>query len=102
VLAKDHAVIGGGYINSNRAHTRYVAYEWRPMHWQLAGLDVSAGVAVGAFDGYPNYRNGGWFIAPLPIVAVEGERFGVNLSVIPAIRNRLDGALAIQAKFKVW
>ena len=102
VLAKDHALIGGGYINSNRAHTRYAAYEWRPMHWQVTGLNVSAGVAVGAFDGYPNYRNGGWFVAPLPIVAVEGERFGVNLSVIPTIRNRLDGALAIQAKFKVW
>jgi hypothetical protein len=95
-------VIGGTYINSNRARTHYGAYEWRPLHWQIAGLDVGAGVAVGAFDGYPNYRNGGWFVAPLPLLAIEGTRFGVNLSVIPTIKNRLDGALAIQVKLRVW
>jgi hypothetical protein len=102
VLAKDHALVGGTYINSNRARTHYGAYEWRPLHWQIAGLDVGAGVAVGAFDGYPNYRNGGWFVAPLPLLAIEGSRFGVNLSVIPTIKNRLDGAFAIQVKLRVW
>ena len=101
-LARDHALIGGSYINSNRARTRFGAYEWRPLHWQVVGLNVDAGVALGAFDGYPNYRNGGWFIAPLPVVSVEGRYFGVNLSVIPTIRNRLDGALAVQFKFRVW
>lgn len=101
-LARDHALLGGSYINSNRARTRFGAYEWRPLHWQVAGLDVSAGVALGAFDGYPNYRNGGWFVAPLPVLAIEGRHFGVNLSVLPTIRNRLDGALAIQVKLRVW
>mgnify|MGYP001617629193 CR=1 FL=1 len=102
VLAKDHALMGGSYINSNRARTHYGAYEWRPLHWQVAGFDVGAGVALGALDGYPNYRNGGWFVAPLPVLAVEGRRFGLNLSVIPTIRNRLDGALAVQVKLRVW
>ena len=101
-LARDHALIGGSYINSNRARTHYGAYQWRPLHWQLAGLDVGAGLALGAFDGYPHYRNGGWFVAPLPVLAVEGRRFGVNLSVIPTIRNRLDGALAVQVKLRIW
>ena len=72
------------------------------LHWQVAGLHVSAGVALGAFDGYPNYRNGGWFVAPLPVLAIEGRYFGVNLSVIPTIRDRLDGALAVQFKLRVW
>ena len=101
-VARDHTLMGGSYINSNRARTRYGAYEWRPLHWRIAGLDVGAGVALGAFDGYPNYRQGGWFVAPLPILSIEGGRFGVNLSVIPTIRNRLDGALAIQVKLRVW
>lgn len=100
-LARDHALIGGSYMNSNRARTHYVAYEWRPLHWQVAGLDVGAGIALGAFDGYPNYRSGGWFVAPLPGLAVEGRYFGVNLSVIPTIRNRLDGALAVQVKLRI-
>jgi hypothetical protein len=101
-LARDHALLGGSYINSNRARSHYGAYEWRPLHWQIAGLDLGAGVALGAFDGYPNYRHGGWFVAPLPVLAVEGRYFGVNLSVIPTIRNRLDGALAVQVKLRVW
>lgn len=101
-LARDHTLMGGSYINSNRTRTCYGAYEWRPLHWRIAGLDVGAGVALGAFDGYPNYRHGGWFVAPLPILAIEGTRFGVNLSVIPTIRNRLDGALAVQVKLRVW
>ena len=101
-LAPDHALIGGSYINSNRARTHYGGYEWRPLHWKVANLDLGAGVAIGAFDGYPNYHNGGWFVAPLPVLAVEGRYLGVNLSVIPTIRNRLDGALAIQFKLRVW
>jgi hypothetical protein len=101
-LARNHILLAGSYINSNRARTRYGAYEWRPLHWRVAGLEVGAGIALGAFDGYPKYRNGGWFVAPLPVVAIEGSRFGVNLSVIPTIRNRLDGALAVQVKLRVW
>lgn len=101
-LARDHALIGGTYINSNRARTHYGAYEWRPLHWQVASLELGAGVIVGAFDGYPNYRDGGWFVAALPVLAVEGRYFGVNLSVIPTIQNRLDGALSIQFKLRVW
>jgi hypothetical protein len=90
-------------INSDRARSRYVAYQWQPLHWQPApGLDVNAGVVVGAFDGYPFYRNGGWFIAPLPMVAVEGKRVGVNFSVVPNYGNRLHGALVLQLKLRVW
>ena len=67
-----------------------------------AGAKVSAGIAVGAFDNYPRYRNGGWFAAALPMVAIEGERFGVNLALVPNIPNRLSGAVAIQFKLRVW
>ena len=101
-LAPDHAVIAGNYINSNWERTHYAAYGWRPLHWQVAGLELSAGVALGAFDGYPNYRDGGWFVAALPLLAVEGRYFGVNLTVIPTIQNRLDGALSVQFKLRVW
>ncbi len=101
-LAPDHTLIAGNYLNSNRARTRFAAYNWRPLHWQFKRVQVSAGVALAAFDGYPNYRNGGWFVAALPLLAVEGRHLGVNLSVLPTIRDRLDGALAIQFKLRVW
>jgi hypothetical protein len=102
VMAPEHAVSAGTFINSNRARSRYVAYAWRPLRWELGGVDVALGVVAGAFDGYPNYRDGGWFVAPLPLLAVEGRRLGVNLSIIPTIRDRLDGAIAIQLKLRVW
>ena len=63
---------------------------------------MHAGIAIGGFDGYPRYRNGGWFPAALPMLAVEGERAGVNLYFVPTIANRLNGALAIQFKLRVW
>lgn len=101
-LAEDHSVMAGSYINSNRERSHYAAYAWRPLHWQPADLQVSAGILVSAFNGYSHYRNGGWFIAPLPMLSVEGRYIGVNFTVIPTISNRLDGAFAIQVKLRVW
>ena len=102
VFKPDHALMAGSFINSDRARTRYGAYAWRPLHWKLGGTDVSAGVLVGAFDGYPRYRDGAWFVAPMPVVAIEGDRLGINLSVIPTLKNRVNGAIALQIKLRVW
>lgn len=101
-LADNHVLAAGSFINSNRRRSQYGAYYWRPLHWQPAGINVHAGIAIGAFDGYPNYRNGAWFPAALPMVAIEGERVGVNIFFVPTIKNRLDGAIAIQFKLRVW
>jgi hypothetical protein len=102
MLTRDHVLMAGTFINSNRARTRFGAYQWRPLHWQFSGVDVGAGIAIGAFDGYPNYRDGGWFVAPLPLLSIEGKMLGANLSLIPTVKNRFDGALAIQVKLRVW
>ena len=102
VLAERHALMGGSYVNSNGARSHYAGYQWRPLQWQVTGVNVWAGVAISAFDGYPNYRDGGWFVAPLPAIAVEGRCLGANFSIIPTIRDRLDGAFAIQLKLRVW
>jgi hypothetical protein len=101
-LASDHALMAGTFINSNRQRSHYASYQWRPLHWQWAGLNIGAGIAVGGFDGYPNYRNGAWFLAPLPMLSIEGRTFGANISIIPTVAHRFDGALAIQVKMRVW
>jgi hypothetical protein len=102
VMAPEHAASVGTYINSNDERTRYIAYGWRPLQWEWRGLRIAAGAAIGAFDGYPNYRDGGWFVAPLPLLAVEGERLGANFTLVPEISGRVDGAFAIQVKLRVW
>ncbi|MGA8050890.1 MAG: hypothetical protein WCA09_12025 [Burkholderiales bacterium] len=101
-LAPEHVVMGGTFINSRDARSHYAAYAWRPLQGRWAGLDVGAGVILAAMDGYPTYREGGWFVAPLPVVSLEGRYLGVNLSVIPTLSNRIDGAFVVQLKLRVW
>ena len=98
VLAPDHAVMAGTFINSDRERSRYAAYQWRPLHWQTYGINVSAGIALGVFDGYQKMNNGGWFIGLLPLLAVEGKRVGANFSIVPTIKDRVQGAVVVQIK----
>jgi hypothetical protein len=101
-LTDDHALLAGSFVNSDRARTHYGAYQWRPLHWDPAGIHTSAGIVLGAFDGYPRYRNGGWFVAPLPTLAFEGRRVGLNVALIPNIPDRVSGALSFQVKVRLW
>jgi hypothetical protein len=102
VLTPDHAAIAGNFINSDGDRSRYGAYLWRPLHWRPYGIDVSAGVALAAFDGYQSVNNGGWFIAPLPLLAVEGRRLGANITIVPTINDKVHGAIVLQIKLRVW
>lgn len=102
VLAPDHALMAGTFINSDRARSRYAAYQWRPLHWQPYGVNISAVVMLGVTDGYPKYHSGGWFAALLPLLAVEGKRVGANFSIVPTIKDRVHGAVVVQLKLRVW
>jgi hypothetical protein len=101
-LTDEHVLAAGSFINSNRKRSHYGAYFWRPLRWEISGAKLYAGIALGGFDGYPNYRAGGWFPAALPMLAIEGDRLGVNLFLVPTIADRLDGAISVQFKLRVW
>lgn len=101
-LTDNHVLAAGSFINSNRRRSHYGAYYWRPLHWRPAAINVHAGIAAGAMDGYPNYRNGAWFPAALPMLALEGERLGANIFFVPTLKNRLDGAIAVQIRLRAW
>lgn len=100
VLAPNHALMAGTYKNSESQRSNYLGYQYRPLHWQPAGLDVSAGLAVSLIDGYPSMNDKGWFIAPFPVLAIEGKRLGANFMLIPNFKH--GGAFAMQLKLKVW
>ena len=53
-------------------------------------------------DGYPRNKDGDWFLVALPLLAVQGDRLGVNLTVIPTIEDRVYGAIALQFRLRVW
>jgi hypothetical protein len=100
VFAPNHAAMMGTFLNSESHRSHYIGYQWRPLHWQPGGLRVSAGLGVSFIDGYPNMNNKGWFLAPMPVLAIEGERFGVNLILVPNVKH--GGAIAAQFKAAVW
>lgn len=102
VLKPDHAVMAGNYLNSNGDRSNYLAYLWRPLHWRPDGIEVSAGITIGAFDGYQNANNGGWYVVPVPLLAVEGRRLGANFTIWPTIKDRVPGAIVVQLKLRVW
>lgn len=98
----DHAAMAGTFINSDNERSRYAAYEWRPLQWNPAGINVKAGLIVAALDGYPRVRNGDWYPALLPLLTVQGDRLGANLTVVPTIGDRLYGAIVLQLKLRIW
>jgi hypothetical protein len=99
VFAPAHAAVAGAFTNSERERSRYLGYQWRPLRWQPSGVDVHAGVTLALVDGYPATRNGNVFLAPVPHVAVEGRRVGVNFVLL---HNGHTAALAMQLKLRVW
>ena len=38
--------------------------------------------------------------AVIPVASWEGERFGLNVALVPPLQNRLYGALSFQLKFR--
>jgi hypothetical protein len=87
----------GRFINSDNAHSSYVGAYYQP--WVVSG--VKLGVVGGDFNGYPKAFDGGWFPALLPVATWEGERFGLNVALVPALKDRLYGALSFQLKFRL-
>ena len=87
----------GRFINSDNAHSNYVGAYYQP--WTLASAKL--GVVAGAFNGYPKAFNGGWFPAVIPVATWEGERFGLNVALVPPLKDRLYGALSFQIKFRL-
>lgn len=88
----------GTYRNSYYHPSTYIGAYWQP----IAVGPVNIGVVAGAFNGYANTNNGGWFPGVLPALTVEGDLVGVNLIYIPTIPNHVSGSLSLQFKFKVF
>ena len=92
------AVVAGAFRNSDRHHSRYLGWVWQP----LAVGPLRVGAMVGAIDGYPKMKNGGWFPLVVPVVGFEYQRVGANLVVVPGYGDRLYGSLSLQAKFRLF
>jgi hypothetical protein len=88
--------MAGSYRNSVRKNTTYAAVNWQP----LAMGSFKLGAAVGLMNGYPAMNRGGTFFAALPMATYEGRRFGVNLGLIPSMKD-VNGAVILQFKVRL-
>lgn len=91
------SVTAGRFHNSDRRMSNYAGVYYQP--WAIG--PVRLGAVVGGFNGYPKMRDGGWFLAAIPVVSVEYQRVGVNFAIVPTYKERLHGALSVQLKFKL-
>ncbi|KQZ28082.1 hypothetical protein [Duganella sp. Root1480D1] len=91
------SVTAGRFHNSDRQMSNYAGVYYQP--WAIG--PVRLGAVVGGFNGYPKMRDGGWFLAAIPVVSVEYQRVGVNFAIVPTYKERLHGALSVQLKFKL-
>ncbi|PUE09637.1 hypothetical protein B9Z51_10705 [Limnohabitans sp. T6-5] len=87
----------GRFINSDSANSSYVGAYYQP--WVVSGIKL--GVVGGAFNGYPKAFNGGWFPAVLPVATYESGPWGLNVALVPPLKDRLYGALSFQLKFRL-
>lgn len=100
--AQDFQLNTGHYRNSLRHGSTYAQLGWTPLDHQLSpSLKWQAGASVGVINGYPKVRHGGYFATLVPAMTLEWGRVGVNLLYIPSVGKRVDGAYAVQLKFKV-
>ena len=92
------SVTAGRFYNSDRAYSDYLGVYYQP----VALGPVRIGAAFGGFNGYPKMRDGGWFLAAVPVLSFDYQRVGVNLSIVPSYKDRLYGAISIQLKLKAF
>lgn len=91
------SLTAGRFINSDNARSSYAGAYYQP--WTFAGAKL--GVVGGFFNGYPKAFHGGWFPALIPVASWEGERFGLNVALVPPLQDRLYGALSFQLKLRM-
>ena len=96
-LNDTYSLTAGRFHNSDNAKSNYAGVYVMP--YVVHG--VKLGAVVGAFNGYPNAYDGGWFPALIPVAAMEGSQFGLNVAFVPTIANKLHGGVSFQLKYRV-
>ena len=95
-IDKDWSATAGRFVNSNGAHSSYLGAYYQP--FTLAGGQW--GAVAGVFNGYPNAFNGGWFPAVIPTASFEAPHWGLNVALVPPLKDRLYGAISFQLKYR--
>ena len=101
-LNPNWTLAAGHYENSVRRDSTYGQALWSPdiAQGQWGPARFSAGIAIGLVNGYPELRNGDVYPTILPVATMLIGPVGVNLTYIPSVAGRADGAFALQLKWR--
>ena len=91
------SLTAGVFYNSDRDYSHYVGIYWQPITYGKLRM----GAVAGGFDGYPHMRDGGWFLAAIPVISYESGDLGLNFGMVPNYKDRLYGALSFQFKYRL-
>lgn len=91
-IAPQWSLAAGRFSNSNDRPSNYLGAIFMPWSWGA----IRAGGVLAAFDGYPNMHDGGWFASAIPTIGFYGNRFALNVGIIPEIKERVHGAVSLQ------
>jgi hypothetical protein len=87
----------GLFNNSDNKTSRYAGWYWQPV-----GVGpIRFGAVLGALDGYPKMKQGGWFMAVIPTASFEFKNVGANIMFVPSYKDRLYGAISLQLKLRL-
>ena len=90
--SESSAIVLGRFRNSDDAMSTYLGYLYLP--YRLGTMRL--GVALAAFDGYPEMQDGKAFLSVIPTLGFPGKRFALNVGIIPEIKDRVHGAVSLQ------
>jgi len=90
------ALTAGRFINSDNAHSNYLGAYYQPMRFD----NFKLGIVGGVFNGYRKALDGGWFPAVIPVLSWESQHLGVNVMLVPPLKDRLYGAVSFQLKYR--
>lgn len=97
----------GAYKNSFYKNTSYMALEWKPLDVSLPlGLKGSFGGVAGLATGYEKYVPKELVIGKdiVPVLSarmsIEGDRMGVDATIIPSAGKNMPTVLAVSATFR--
>lgn len=89
----DLRIIGGVYYNSYYRAAVYAGAGYQPLRYGMLRFGVMGGVVT-------NYENLKIPVMALPVVSVEGKRFGIDLLGFPSVGSRT-GLITANLKYKL-
>lgn len=95
-IDETYTLTAGRFLNSDNAHSNYLGTYYQAWRWG----NFKWGVVGGVFNGYPKAFDGGWFPAVLPVMSWESQHLGMNVMLVPPLKDRLYGAVSFQVKYR--